>query len=257
MEPLQRKEAEKLDLREIIGVLFSRFWVIVFSGILLGLCALIFTKITTVPVYTSSTKIYILSKDQSSADVTSSDLQLSAILANDYAELIKDRTVAEGVISELGLSISSETLISKITVTMPNSGRIITISVSDTDPYMASKLATTVRDVAALHIKDVMNSEAVNIVEEANIPQGQTLTNYKRNGMAGVIAGMAIAIGIIMLQYMLNDTIKREEDVQRYLGLSVLGAIPMTSSGKRSGKGKQKGKKKQMDKKKQKNSVED
>lgn len=254
MEPIRRNETEKLDLMEIFGVLLSRFWVIVFAGILLGVCALIFTKLTTVPVYTSSTKIYILSKDQSSVDVTSSDLQLSAILANDYAQLIKDRTVAEGVISELGLGISSEALISKITVTMPDAGRIITISVTDTDPYMACKLATTVRDVAALHIKDVMDSEAVNIVEEANIPQGQTLTNYKRNGLAGVIVGMAIAIGIIMLQYMMNDTIKREEDVQRYLGLSVLGAIPvMQSSRKRSGGKKQAGQKKQ---KKQKKNVE-
>ncbi|MDO4299198.1 MAG: Wzz/FepE/Etk N-terminal domain-containing protein [Lachnospiraceae bacterium] len=227
MEPIQQKRENGLDLMQIAGVLLSRFWIIVFSGILVGVCALIFTKMTTTPTYTSSTKMYILSKGQSASDVTSSDLQLSAVLASDYAQLIKDRTVTESVIAELGLSMSSEALASRISVDMPGAGRIITISVTDTDPYMASKLATTVRDTAALHIKEVMNSEAVNVVEEANIPQGQTMFNYKRNGMAGVVLGMAIAIGIIMLQYMMNDTIKNPEDVERYLGLSVLGSIPI------------------------------
>lgn len=239
MEPIQRKEENTLDLGEILGLLLSRFWVIVFSGILVGICALIYTKIVTVPMYTSSTKIYVLDKGESTANVTNSDLQLGAALASDYAQLIKDRTVAEGVISELGLSMSADALISRINVTMPNSGRIITISVSDADPYMASKLTATVRDVAAVHIKEVMNSEAVNVVEEADIPQGQTLYNYKKNGVMGAVAGMAVVVAIIFLQYMMNDTIKCPEDVERYLDISVLGSIPVMSDG-RSGRRKKK-----------------
>ena len=140
----------------------------------------------------------------------------------------------EGVIAELGLSTTPEALSSRVTVNMPDSGRIITISVSDEDPYMASKLTTEIRDKAALHIKEVMDSEAVNIVEEANIPRGQTLANYKKNGVTGVVAGMALAIGIIVLMYMMNDTINKPEDVERYLGLSVLGSIPFTEEERKS-----------------------
>ena len=123
--------------------------------------------------------------------------------------------------------MSAESLINRINVTMPNSGRIITISVSDTDPYLASKLTTTVRDVAAAHIKEVMNSEAVNVVEDANIPQGQSMSNYKKYGLMGVMAGMAVAVGIVFLQFMMNDTITDAKDVEKYLGVSVLGAIPL------------------------------
>ena len=227
MEPLQQNRQNRIDLEKLIGVLLSRFWIIVFTGVLGGLCALAYVKTTTKPVYTSSTKIYVLNKGESSADVTSSDLQLGATLATDYAQLIKDRTVAEGVIAELGLSMSAESLINRINVTMPNSGRIITISVSDTDPYLASKLTTTVRDVAAAHIKEVMNSEAVNVVEDANIPQGQSMSNYKKYGLMGVMAGMAVAVGIVFLQFMMNDTITDAKDVEKYLGVSVLGAIPL------------------------------
>jgi capsular polysaccharide biosynthesis protein len=105
---------------------------------------------------------------------------------------------------------------------------------------MASKLATTVREKAAEHIKEVMNSEAVNVVEEAEIPQSQTMYNYQKNGLAGVILGMAIAIGIIVLQYMMNDTVKNAEDVERYLGLSVLGSIPIMEKSRRKDKSKKK-----------------
>ncbi len=235
---MNRPQANGIDMMQIAGILLRHFWIIVFSGVLVGMGALIFTKLTTTPTYTSSTKMYVLSRGQSASDVTSSDLQLSAVLASDYAQLIKDRTVTESVIAELGLSMNSAALASKISVDMPGQGRIITISVTDTDPYMAAKLATTVRDTAATHIKEVMDSEAVNVVEEANIPEGQTMFNYKKNGLAGIVLGMAVAIGIIMLQYMMNDTIKNAEDVERYLGLSLLGSIPIMENERRKKKRK-------------------
>lgn len=228
MEPTKQKTTgNELDLMQIAEVVLRNFWIIVLSGVLVGLCALFVTKITATPTYTSSTKLYVLSRSEDEANLTSGDLQLSAVLAGDYAQLIKDRTVTESVISQMSLVMSSEELAKKISVEMPESGRIITISVSDADPYMASKLATVVRDTAALHIKEVMGLEAVNVVEDANIPEGQNLANYKRNGMMGVLAGAALAVAILMVQFMMNDTIRNEEDVKRYLGTSVLGVIPV------------------------------
>lgn len=243
MDTLQREnEQNGMDLRQIIRFFLARFWIILFAGVFAGMIGLIYTKMTTTPTYTSSTTLYIMEKDQNSGDTsTGAALQLGAVLASDYAQLIKDRTVAESVISELGLSMSAETLMSRISVNVPNSGRIITISATDTDPYMASKIVTTVRDKAAQHIKEVMNSEAVNVAEEANIPQGQTLYNYKRNGIIGFIIGIGIAVGIMMMQFMMNDTIKSADDVERYLGISVLGSIPVIQSGSKSKKGKKYG----------------
>lgn len=239
MEPTkQQQNMQPIDQMEIVHVMLSRFWLILFSGILVGICALIYTKATTTPVYTSSTKMYILSKTEDSAAVNSSDMSLSATLATDYAQLIKDRTVMESVVSELGLSMSAEALASKVSVTLPNSGRIVTISVSDPDPYMASKLANQVRDMGAMHIQEVMDTGAINVVEEANIPKTQTLGSYKRNGMMGALAGMVIAMAIIFIRFMMNDTIRRPEDVERYLGVSVLGSIPMMDTGKKEKKRK-------------------
>lgn len=241
MEPTKQQGTEgKIDLIGIMDAMLSRFWVILFAGILVGICALIYTKATTTPVYTSSTKIYILNKGEDANAVDSSALALSATLANDYAQLIKDRTVMESVVSELELSMSAEELANRVAVTLPDSGRIVKISVSDPDPYMASKLATQVRDLAAVHIQEVMDTGAINVVEEANIPKAQTLGNYKKNGMMGFLAGALLAMGIIYVQYMLNDTIKRPEDVERLIGVSVLGSIPMMEKDKKRRKHRQK-----------------
>lgn len=235
MEPLRHKEEGKIELTHIMGVLFERIWIIIFSGMVVGLLALILTKVTTTPTYTSSTKIYVLSKDENSTDVTSGDLALSATIAKDYAQLITSRNVTESVVSELGLNMSGDDLARKILVEMPGDTRIITISVTDTDPYLASKIVTAVRDTAAIHIKEVMNSQAVNVVEEANIPQTQTTFAYKKNGGVGIVIGMGIAVGIILLGYMFNDTIKSPEDVEKYVGLSVLGTIPLSEDDKKAG----------------------
>ena len=237
METMQKEQAG-LDTWQIIRYVLRRIWIVIFSGVFFGLCALIVTKMTTIPTYTSSTKMYILEKDESSEGLNGGNLQLGATIAKDYAQLIKDRQVAESVIAELGLTCSAESLISRISVSIPNEGRILTISVTDTDPYLASKTATAVRDAAAVHIKEVMNSDAINVVEEANIPVGQAMYSYQRNGLMGAVLGVAISVGIIILLYIMNDSIKTAADVERYLGITVLGTIPVMETENTKGLGR-------------------
>ncbi|MCD7735804.1 MAG: Wzz/FepE/Etk N-terminal domain-containing protein [Lachnospiraceae bacterium] len=229
MEQLQIDESNsQFDLRLILWFLLRYIWVVVFAAVLGGICGLIFTKVMTEPMYTSATKLYILESSDSDSSVTSSQLSMGSALASDYAELITDREVAESVISELGLSYSAEKLISEISVEISSdSGRFITISVTDTDPYLACKIAMTVRDVAAEHISDVMNSAAVNVVEEATIPTGQAVYQYQRNSLIGAGAGAVIPIAILLLIYFLNDTVNTADDAERYLKLTVLGTIPI------------------------------
>lgn len=225
MKPLQEKNTFA-DWEEMFSVFLSRIWLIIFVGVLGALGGLAYTKKTAVPIYTSTTKIYVLERKDNS-NVTTGDLALGAELATDYTELIKDRTVAEEVISELELSMSPEALASKISVSMKESSRIITIGISDRDPYTANKLVTAVREAAVVHIKQIMNSETINVVEEANIPQSYAPFSYKKNALMGAVAGILLVCAITYLQYVMSDTIKRPEDVTRYLGLSVLGSVPV------------------------------
>ena len=243
---LQNNDEIEIDVLELFHVLLDKIWVIILAGAVAALAVVAATILFITPQYQSTTKMYVLSK-QDSNTLTSQDMQTSLSLTKDYAELIKSRTVTEGVITQLNLDMTYEQLLSKMTVDSATDTRILSISVRDADPYVACEIANAIRDVAANHIKNVMDIDAVNVVETANIPENKISPSIKKNGLVGGVAGVAIAIAIILITYLSNDTIKTQEDVERYLGLSTLGTIPMTEADRKN-KNKKKHKKQKRSK---------
>ena len=243
---LQNNDEIEIEVLELFHVLLDKIWVIILAGAVAALAVVAATILFITPQYQSTTKMYVLSK-QDSNTLTSQDMQTSLSLTKDYAELIKSRTVTEGVITQLNLDMTHEQLLSKMTVDSATDTRILSISVRDADPYVACEIANAIRDVAANHIKNVMDIDAVNVVETANIPENKISPSIKKNGLVGGVAGVAIAIAIILITYLSNDTIKTQEDVERYLGLSTLGTIPMTEADRKN-KNKKKHKKQKRSK---------
>lgn len=236
METNQQNQDEiEIDLLELLRVLWSKIGYVILAALALGLLMVLVSKVFMKPQYESTTKMYVLSKQDSSSTVTSGDLQASSLLIKDYAELIQSRQVVETVIAQLNLDLTYEEFLNKITVTTQNDARILSITVKDEDPYVASQMADAIR-VAADHIQNVMNTEAVNVVDEANIPDEPVSPSIKKNGLIGAIAGAFIAIVIIIIVYLTNDTIQTSEDVERYLGVSTLGIIPLAEGQKKSKK---------------------
>lgn len=210
---------------------------IILSGILLGVLSIIGTMLFITPKYESTTKIMVLNK-QDNNTLTSADMQTSTQLTKDYAELIQSRTVLEGVIAQLNLDMTYKEMLNKVSVETSSDSRIVSISVTDEDPYTASEIANAVRDMAAEHIQSVMDIEAVNVVDTANIPNEKASPSLAKNGVIGGLLGVIIAMAAVIIIYLTNDTIKVEEDVERYLGLSVLGSIPFSEKESRSKKKK-------------------
>lgn len=239
METNQQRDDEiEIDLVEVVRLLVSKLGIIILSGMIFAFLAIIGTKLFITPKYQSITKMYVLAQ-QNSDTVTNSDLQTSTLLTKDYAELITSRTVAESVIANLRLDLKYDQLINKIEVGTTSDTRIITIKVTDEDPYAARDIANAVRDTAAEHIKSVMNIEAVNVVDAANIPDQKCSPSVSKNGLLAGMLGCFLAVVIILIQYLSNDTIKVSEDVEHYLGLSTLGVIPMEKTdGKKMKKAK-------------------
>ena len=227
----------EIDLGEVFHLVVSRLGVILLSGILLGVLSIIGTMLFITPKYESTTKIMVLNK-QNSDTLTSADMQTSTQLTKDYAELIQSRTVLEGVIAQLNLDMTYKEMLKKVSVETSSDSRIVSICVTDEDPYTASEIANAVRDMAAEHIQSVMDIEAVNVVDSANIPNEKASPSLAKNGVIGGVLGVIIAMAAVIIIYLTNDTIKVEEDVERYLGLSVLGSIPFSEKECRSKKKK-------------------
>ncbi len=221
-----RNDEIEIDLKEIFFVLLGKAGIIILAGMVLALLTIIGTKVFITPQYQSSTKIYVLSQ-QNDLGVTTSDISISTYLTRDCPEIIKSRTVMENVIAELGLDMSYNALNSKVSVETSSDTRIVKIVVKDADPYKARNIANAVRDAASVQITKIMNLEAVNVVDEANVPQAPASPSTMKNGFIAGVLGCFLAVAVILIQHFMNDTIRVSEDVERYLGVSVLGTIPI------------------------------
>lgn len=221
------KKERKLEVtaRDVFDVLIKRWLIIALAGLVLASSFLLGTKLFITPQYESNTKMFVLYKIFDD-HYQPADFQMSTMLTQDYAQVIKSRTVAEEVIERLGLNMSTGALTSRITVETETDTRIVTIIVKDPDPVMAKKLADEIREVSAKQIVEVMDMEAVNVVDTANLPGGPSTPNTMQNTVLGGALGCLIAAAIILLQHYSNDTIKNPDDVEHYLGLNVLASIP-------------------------------
>lgn len=227
MENNRDTDVIEIDLMEIFHLLIGRLWMILSVGLFAALVCFAVSKFLIAPVYESTTKIYILNKTNSSA-VTYSDVQMGTQLTKDYAELIGSRYVLEEVIQKQGLNVEYQNLNGKVRVTTPNDTRIVAITVEDTDPVMAMNIANCIREVASAHIQNVMDIDAVNVVETANMPTQKAGPSCTKWTLIGGMLGALLMCAIVLIQYLLDDTIKSSEDVEKYLGLSTLALIPVT-----------------------------
>lgn len=226
MEQIKTNDEVEINLKELWSLLIRKLWIMALAGIGVGVGIFLINYFAIQSKYESTTKIYVLNKQDSSSAITYSDLQTGTQLTKDYMTLVTSRPVTEQVISLLKLDIKHEDLVRMISVENPADTRILNITVKYNDPYMTKQIADAVREASALHITKVMDIERVNMVEEANIPESPSSPNIIRNTVIGVILGFFIAAFIISLFYIVDDTIKTPDDIEKYLELSILSTIP-------------------------------
>jgi capsular polysaccharide biosynthesis protein len=229
METNNREDIE-IDVKELFFVVIGKIWIIIAAGILCTLITGIFTKTMLKPIYESTTKIYVVNKQDSEKATTYSDLQTGAQLTKDYQILIESRIVTEQVINKLKLNLTHEELLSYITVNNPIDTRIIEVTVKYTDPVLAKKIADTIGEISAESMVSVMEMEKVNIVEPGNLPTAPSSPNLLKNVVVGGLAGAFLSAFIILFVFIMDDTIKKSEDIEKYLGLTTLGTIPLEES---------------------------
>ena len=223
---LQNEEEIEIDMGELLRYLAGKAGYIILTALAFAVLALAVTTFCMTPRYTSTTKMYVLNR-QTNEGVTSSDLQSSTYLTKDYMEMIRSRTVIEAVIADLNLNSTYEDVLGQIDVSAASDTRVIAISVTDKDPYEARDIANAVRNAAAAHIQSVMNTEALTVVDEANIPTKKSSPSTIKNVAIAGGVGLFLALVVCVVLYLMNDKVTTAEDVERYLGLSVLASMPL------------------------------
>ena len=218
----------EIDLAEIFGVVWHWMWLIVLVALAFGIAGYSFSRFVLPEEFESTTKIYVLDKnDDKGSQVSYQDMQVGTQLTKDYREMITSRYVLEEVIADLQLDYGYSTLKNKVAVTTPTDSRVMSITVTDYVPRNAQILADSIREHASEHIKNVMDIDAVNVVEPANLPDRKSAPSNSRWALLAALAGAVAVAAVVILRYILDDTIKTSEDVERYLGLSTLALIPL------------------------------
>lgn len=214
----------EIDVLYLLRNLWSRKFFIIFIALVVGTVALLGSVFLIKPKYTSTTRIYVVSRTADS--ITNQDLQAGSYLVKDYQEVITSNEVLSSVIDKEKLSLTPNELSSMISVTIPTDTRVISISVEDDNAQEATTIANTVREVAAEKIKAVTKVDDVTTLEAAEVPKEPSSPNIKRNTLIGVIAGGGLAVISIIILEVLDDRVRRPEDIEDVLGLPLLGIVP-------------------------------
>lgn len=214
----------EIDVLYLLRKLWSRKFFIIFIALVVGTIALLGSVFLIKPKYTSTTRIYVVSRTADS--ITNQDLQAGSYLVKDYQEVITSNEVLSSVIDKEKLSLTPNELSSMISVTIPTDTRVISISVEDDNAQEATTIANTVREVAAEKIKAVTKVDDVTTLEAAEVPKEPSSPNIKRNTLIGVIAGGVLAVISIIILEVLDDRVRRPEDIEEVLGMTLLGVVP-------------------------------
>lgn len=224
-ESSMHEDEIQIDLVELFYRLLEKLAYIVMAALAGSILAFGVTYFFITPQYTATTKLYVLNAGDSAINL--SDLQIGTYLAADYQEVFYNWHVHERVIKRLNLPYTYEEISSMLKITNPSDTRVLYISVTSPDPLEAKQIADTYANVAQEFIATTMETEEPNLFEEALLPTIPSSPSLVKNVLIGFLLGLFGACGLITVWFIVDDRIRTSEDLERYLGLTTLGAMPL------------------------------
>ncbi|MCK3924768.1 capsular biosynthesis protein CpsC [Streptococcus suis] len=220
----QEVNAIEIDVLFLLKTIWRKKFLILLTAVLTAGLAFVYSSFLVTPQYDSTTRIYVVSQNvEAGAGLTNQELQAGTYLAKDYREIILSQDVLIQVATELNLK---ESLKEKISVSIPVDTRIVSISVRDADPNEAARIANSLRTFAVQKVVEVTKVSNVTTLEEAVPAEEPTTPNTKRNILLGLLAGGILATGLVLVMEVLDDHVKRPQDIEEVMGLTLLGIVP-------------------------------
>ena len=225
----QEKDFVQIDIMLLLRRIWSQKLIIVLTTLVFTAGALMYSLFIATPKYNSTTRVYVVNQKKDNQAITTQDVQLGTLLVKDYKEIILSNSVMSDVVAKNNLQITPGELAKKISVDAPKDTRIISITVTDKDPQKARDLANAVREVSADKIKEVTKIEDVTTLEQAEAALTPSSPNVFKNSVLAALLGFILAVGGVVLIELMDDRIKRPEDIEETMNLVLLGVIPSTN----------------------------
>ena len=224
---MKEQNTMEIDVFQLLNTLWKRKLIIALVAIVTGAIAFAYSSFIIKPEYTSTTRIYVVNRNQGDKPgLTNQDLQAGSYLVKDYREIILSQDVLEKVVTDLQLDMPAKNLASKIQVTVPVDTRIVSISVKDKQPEEASRIANSLREIAAQKIISVTRVSDVTTLEEARPATSPSSPNIRRNTLIAFLGGLGVVVVVVLLVELLDVRVKRPEDIEDVMQITLLGVIP-------------------------------
>ena len=220
----QEANTIEIDVLSLLRTIWRKKFLILLTAILTTGLAFAYSAFLVTPQYDSTTRLYVVNQSgDNGAVITTQDLQAGSFLVKDYKEIILSQDVLKNVTTTLGIT---DDIKEKITVNIPVDTRILSITVRDSDPNQAATIANTLRDEAAKKIIEVTKVSDVTTLEAAVPAEKPSTPQTKRNLVLGFIVGAFLATALVLVLEVLDDRVKRPQDIEEGLGMTLLGVVP-------------------------------
>ncbi|HEW9361791.1 TPA: capsular biosynthesis protein CpsC [Streptococcus pneumoniae] len=224
---MKEQNTIEIDVFQLFKTLWQRKLMILLVALVTSAGAFAYSTFIVKPEYTSTTRIYVVNRNRGDKPgLTNQDLQAGTYLVKDYREIILSQDALEKVATNLKLDMPAKTLASKVQVAVPADTRIVSISVKDKQPEEASRIANSLREVAAEKIVAVTRVSDVTTLEEARPATTPSSPNVRRNSLFGFLGGAVVTVIAVLLIELLDTRVKRPEDVEDVLKIPLLGLVP-------------------------------
>ncbi len=221
----QNDDEIEIDLLELLYFYRSKLLTIVVTFLVGALVAGVGTHYLITPLYSATSKLYMVSASSDSV-VDLTDLNLGTSLSSDYEQLLYIRPIMEEIIEERKLPYTYEEMLEMITIATVEDTRILTVTVESTNPQEAQNIANDIADKAVTYLPELMETSAPNIAERAILPEYPSSPNLAKNTVIGALVGLVLALGVLTVLYLMDDTLQSAEDVEKAFGIMPLTVIP-------------------------------
>lgn len=217
-------DEQEIDLLELAREIWKKIWIVAIGFIVGAVLAFCVTKFFITPQYKATSSIFVFSKDMNLGNLAS--IQIQNNLTGDYQYISMQRDTLEDVIDELALNMTYEQLKETVSITNPSNTHVLEISATNSNPVIAANISNSLAEKVRESISDIMNTDKPSVVQRAVVPTVKASPSTTKNTMIGALAAAVVIIGIITVKFLLDDTIKTDEDVRKYLQLDTLAQIP-------------------------------
>lgn len=223
---VDNEDYDTIDLLEVLNVVRQHILIVILTTIITGVIGFFVSMFLLVPKYESSALMIVNTRQDVTANVTSDQITSATKLVSTYSIIIKSDTVLQKVIDNLGLTLTYEELKERVTVSAVDDTQVMDITVLSDNPDWARQVCEQITQVCPDVILESVEAGSVKLISQASMPTEPVSPNIPRNTAIAALLGLVLSVGVVILREMLDNRIKTEDDVRKYLDLPVIGVIP-------------------------------